>query len=182
NQPVKLEAAEVEVYEFRTLDVEGSSARFTVECSAGTYIRALAHEMGEAIGCGAHLSSIVRTAVGEFTLDQAVKLQTFEQAASEGRAAEWVLPLEHLLPNLPSVIVAPMVEHRVRHGTNFTIQLAQLQPGRAAASQQGPAELDSGEWKPARLRVFNQQQRLIAIAQAVVPRTYQPMVVLDAEP
>jgi hypothetical protein len=110
-----------------------------------------------------------------------VKLETFVQAARDGRAAEWVLPLEHLLPNLPAVVVAPMLEHRVRHGTNFTIQLAQIQPGRAAASQQGPAELDSGEWIPARLRVFNQQQKLIAIAQAVVPRTYRPIVVLDAE-
>ena len=182
NKPVKLEAAEVEVYEFRALEVEGTSARFTVECSAGTYIRSLAHEMGQSLGYGAHLSAIVRTAVGEFTLDQAVKLETFEQAASEGRAREWVLPLEHLLPNLPSVTVLPAIEHRVRHGTNFTIQLAQLQPGRAPATQQGPAELDSGEWKPARLRVFNQQQRLIAIAQAVVPRTYRPVVVLEAEP
>jgi tRNA pseudouridine55 synthase len=181
NKPVKLEAAEVEVYEFRAIEIEGPVARFTVECSAGTYIRSLAHEMGQALGCGAHLSSIVRTAVGEFTLDQAVKLETFEQAAREGRAVEWVLPLENLLPNLPSVIVAPMLEHRVRHGTNFTVQLAQLQAGRAASSQQGPVELDSGEWKPARLRVFNQQQKLIAIAQAVVPRTYRPIVVLDAE-
>jgi tRNA pseudouridine55 synthase len=182
NKPVKLQAADVEVYEFRVLDIEGSSARFSVECSAGTYIRSLAHEMGQALGCGAHLSSIVRSAVGEFTFDQAVKLETFEQAAREGRAAEWVLPLENLLPNLPSVIVAPMLEHRVRHGTNFTIQLSQLQAGRAAAPQHSPAELDSGEWKPARLRVFNQQQKLIAIAQAVVPRTYRPIVVLDAEP
>jgi tRNA pseudouridine55 synthase len=182
NKPVKLEAAEVEVYEFRLLEIEGSSARFSVECSSGTYIRSLAHEMGQAVGCGAHLSSIVRTAVGEFTLDQAVKLETFEQAAREGRAAEWVVPLENLLPNLPSVIVAPILEHRVRHGTNFTIQLAQLQPGRASAPQHGLAELDSGEWAPARLRVFNQQQKLIAIAQAVVPRTYRPIVVLDAEP
>jgi tRNA pseudouridine55 synthase len=182
NKPVKLTAAEVEVYEFRTLGVEGASARFSVECSAGTYIRSLAHEMGEALGCGAHLSSIVRTAVGEFTLDQAVPLETFERAAHEGRAAEWVLALENLLPNLPSVTVAPAIEHRVRHGTNFTIQLAQLQPGRATASQHATAELDSGEWQPARLRVFNQQQKLIAIAQAVVPRTYRPVVVLDAEP
>jgi tRNA pseudouridine55 synthase len=182
NKPVKLEPVEVEVYEFRALEVEGSSARFSVECSAGTYIRSLADEMGKALGCGAHLSSIVRTAVGEFTLDQAVKLETFEQAAGEGRAAEWVLPLEKLLLDLPSVSVLPAVELRVRHGSNFNIQLSQLQPGRAPATQEGPAQLDSGEWKPARLRVFNQQQRLIAIAQAVVPRTYRPVVVLDAAP
>jgi hypothetical protein len=47
--------------------------------------------------------------------------------------------------------------------------------------QGATTELNSGEWKPARLRVFNQQEQLIAIAEAVVPRTYQPLVVLDAE-
>jgi hypothetical protein len=47
-------------------------------------------------------------------------------------------------------------------------------------AQGAPAQLDSGDWKPARLRVFNQADRLIAIAEAVVPRTYQPLVVLES--
>ena len=48
-------------------------------------------------------------------------------------------------------------------------------------AQGAPAELDSGEWKPARLRVFSPQEKLIAIAEAIVPRTYRPVVVLAAE-
>jgi hypothetical protein len=50
------------------------------------------------------------------------------------------------------------------------------------AAQGAPAQLDSGDWKPSRLRVFNQQGHLIAIAEPVVPRTYQPVVVLEASP
>ena len=75
----------------------------------------------------------------------------------------------------------PVIERRVRHGTRFNVQVAQIQPGRVNPAQGAPAVLDSGAWRPARLRVFNQQEKLIAIAEAIVPRTYQPVVVLDAE-
>ena len=78
--------------------------------------------------------------------------------------------------------VLPVVEKRVRHGAQFKVQIAQIQPGHVTPAPGAPAQLDSGEWKPARLRVFNQNERLIAIAQAVVPRLYQPVVVLDAAP
>ena len=182
HQPVDLKPVEVEVFEFRLLDIAGSIARFAIECGSGTYIRSLAQQMGMDMGCGAHLAEIVRTAVGEFTLDQAISLEEFERVARAGKAAEWVLPLGRLLPELPRVNVLPMVERRVRHGSRFQISLAQIQPGRVEVPQGAPAQLDSGEWKPGRLRVFNQQDRLIAIAEAIVPRTYQPVVVLEAEP
>lgn len=182
NKPVELKPVEVEVYEFRLESLEGPLARFAIECAAGTYIRSLAQEMGETLGCGAHLAEIVRTAVGEFTLDQTATLEELEDAAHAGKLAEWVLPLERLLAELPRVVVLPVVERRVRHGTRFNIQLAQIQPGRISVAQGAPERLDSGDWKPARLRVFNQQEKLIAIAEAIVPRTYQPVVVLDAAP
>lgn len=181
-QPVELKPVEVEVFEMCLLETRGSLAKFSVECAAGTYIRSLAHEMGARLGCGAHLAEIVRTAVGEFTLDQAVGLGGFEQAVAAGNAAAWILPLERLLPELPRVSVLPIVERRIRHGSRFQIQLAQIQPGRKETPQGAPAQLDAGEWKPARLRVFNQADHLIAIAEPVVPRTYQPVVVLEAEP
>jgi tRNA pseudouridine55 synthase len=182
NQPVELKPVEVEVFEFRLLEVADCTARFAVECGSGTYIRALAHQMGMEMGCGAHLSAITRTAVGEFTLDQAVSLDELETAARAGKTADLVLPLGRLLPELPRVNVLPIVERRVRHGSKFQISLAQIQPGRTEMPQGAPSQLDSGEWKPGRLRVFNQQDQLIAIAEGVVPRTYQPVVVLDAEP
>jgi tRNA pseudouridine55 synthase len=181
-QPVELKAVEVEVFEFRLLEMDGSTARFAVECGSGTYIRALAHQMGIDMGCGAHMAAITRTAVGEFTLDQAIALPEFEELVRAGKAADCILPLGQLLPDLPRINVLPVVEHRVRHGTKFQISISQIQPGRVETPQGAPSQLDSGEWKPGRLRVFNQQDQLIAIAEAVVPRTYQPVLVLDAEP
>ena len=180
-KPVELKAVEVEVFDFRLLEMEGSLARFAIECGSGTYIRSLAHEMGAALGCGAHLAEITRTAVGEFTLDSAVTLDEFEQAVRAGKAADWILPLGRLLSELPRVSVLPGLEQRVRHGSTFQVSLAQIQPGRQETPQGAPEQLDSGDWKPGRLRVFNQQDQLIAIAEAVVPRTYQPVLVLDAE-
>jgi tRNA pseudouridine55 synthase len=182
HKPVNLDPVDVEVYEFRITGVEESLARFVVECGAGTYIRSLAHDLGKLQGSGAHLAEIVRTAVGEFTLDGAVPLAELEAAAKAGRLADCVIPLQNLLPELPRATVLPIVEKRVRHGAKFNLPLAQIQPGQATAAQGAPAELDSGDWKPARLRVFNQQGQLIAIAEPVVPRTYQPLVVLEATP
>jgi tRNA pseudouridine55 synthase len=180
HKPVDLKPVEVEVFEFRLTGIEGSVARFSVECGSGTYIRSLAHEMGKLQGSGAHLAEIVRTAVGEFTLDCAVPLADLERDAREGKIADRVIPIDHLLCDLPRAVVLPIVEKRIRNGAKFNVSLAQIQPGQAVAAQGAPAELDAGEWKPARLRVFNQQGHLIAIAEPIVPRTYQPILVLES--
>ncbi len=179
---LELQPAEVEVYEFCIAEISGSLARCVIECSSGTYIRALAHEMGQRVGCGAHLAEIARTAVGEFTLDQAIPVPELEAAAREGRLRDRVIPIEQLLADFPRVSVLPAVEQRVRHGTRFTILNSQIQPGYRQAAQGETAQLNSGGPKTApRLRVFNHQEKLIAIAEAVVPRTYQPIVVLEAQ-
>ncbi|MGH9683702.1 MAG: tRNA pseudouridine(55) synthase TruB [Candidatus Acidiferrales bacterium] len=182
NKPVKLDPVEVEVFELSLTGIEGSIARFSVECGSGTYIRSLAQDMGKLHGAGAHLAEITRTAVGEFTIDHAVPLEELAQDAKAGKIAGRVIALKNLLGDLPSATVLPIIEKRIRHGAKFNLPLAQVQPGRTTAAQGAPAQLDSGEWKPARLRVFNQQGELIAIAEPVVPRTYQPVVVFEATP
>jgi tRNA pseudouridine55 synthase len=182
NKPVNLEPAEVEVFEFKLTGVDSSTARFEVECGPGTYIRSLALDMGRLHGAGAHLSEITRTAVGEFTLDQAVTFEDLDRDAKAGRLQDHVLRLENVLLDLPSATVLPIIERRIRHGAKFNLSLAQIQPGRSTVAQGATTELDSGEWKPSRLRVFNQQGQLIAIAEPVVPRTYQPILVLEAIP
>lgn len=181
-KPVELKAVEVELFEYRLTSVEGSLARFVIECSSGTYIRSLAHDMGQKLGCGAHLAEITRTAVGEFSLEQAVKLDELAQAARAGKFADYVIRLENLLPNLPRVNVLPVVEKRVRHGAKFNVQVAQLQPGRVELPPGATRQLDGGNSPSTRLRVFSQQNQLVAIAEAVVPRTYQPILVFEPLP
>jgi tRNA pseudouridine55 synthase len=177
-EPVELKAVEVELYEYRLVGVEGNLARFVIECSSGTYIRSLAHEMGQQLGCGAHLAEIKRTAVGEFSMEQAIKLEELAEAQKAGKFGACLISLEHLLPNFPRIDVLPVIEKRVRHGSKFNISVSQLQPGRTELPPGATLQLDGGEPKPPRLRVFG-QQKLIAIAEAVVPRTYQPIVVFE---
>src|ERR1700756_4197452 len=171
-QVVELRPVEVEVFEFKLTEIEGNIARFVIECSSGTYIRSLAHEMGQKAGCGAHLAEITRLAVGEFSLEQAIKLEELAEGTRAGKFADYLIRLENLLPNLPRANVLAIIERRVRHGSRFNIMLAQIQPGRVESPPGATSQLDGGDARPPRLRVFNQQNNLIAIAEAVVPRTY----------
>jgi tRNA pseudouridine55 synthase len=182
NQAVELKPASVEVFEYRLTGIEGSTARFSIECSSGTYIRSLVHDMGQKLGCGAHLSEICRTAVGEFSLDQAIDLNELATAAHEGKFQNCLIALENLLADFPRTNVLPVLEKKVRHGGKFNVMLSQLQPGRTELPPGSTTELDSAAKQAPRLRVFSQANKLIAIAEAVVPRTYQPIVVFDPLP
>ena len=181
-QPVELKAVGVELFEFRLTGIERSIARFVIECSSGTYIRSLAHEMGQKVGGGAHLAEIERTAVGEFSLEQATLLEELAEAKEAGKFGDCLIRLEYLLPDFPRVNVLPVIEKRVRHGSKFNVSIAHLQPGRVGLPPGATTQLDGGESKAPRVRVFNQQDKLIAIAEAVVPRTYQPIVVFEPLP
>jgi tRNA pseudouridine55 synthase len=181
-QPVELKPVEVELFEYKLVEIEGSIARFVIECSSGTYIRSLAHEMGQKLGCGAHLAEITRTAVGEFSLEQAIPLEELREAKRAGKFADCLIRLENLLQNFPRANVLPVIEKRVRHGSKFNISIAQIQAGRPEPPPGATMQLDGGEVKAPRLRVFGQHDKLIAIAEAVVPRTYQPIVVFEPLP
>lgn len=182
NQTVELKPVPVEIFEYRLLEISGSMARFSIECSSGTYIRSLAHDMGQKLGCGAHLAEICRTAVGEFSLEQAISLEELAEAKREGKFATCMIPLENLLPNFPRTNVLPVLEKKIRHGAKFNVMPSQLQPGRVELPPGATTQLDTENAQPPRLRVFSQQNKLIAIAEAVVPRTYQPIVVFDPLP
>src|SRR5215210_4079025 len=82
-EEVKLQPKRVTVYEFTILGVEGSRMRFRVRSSAGTYMRSLAHDLGQAVGVPAHLQQLRRTAIGTFHIDQAISFDTMFEATPE---------------------------------------------------------------------------------------------------
>jgi len=182
NVEFELKPADVELFEFRLTEVEGSIARYTIECSSGTYVRSLAHDMGKKMGCGAHLAEICRTAVGEFSIEQAIPIQELAAAARDGKWKHRIIPLENLLTNYPRVNVLPVLEKRVRHGGRFTVMTSQVQPAYLELPPGATTHLDADPSEPLRLRVFSQEGKLLAIAEAVLPRTYQPIVVFDPLP
>jgi len=182
NQAVELKPAPVELFEYRLTEIDGAVARFSIECSSGTYIRSLAHDMGQKLGCGAHLSEITRTAVGEFSLEQAIDIEELAQAARESKFESRLIVLESLLSSYPRTNVLPVLEKKVRHGGKFKVLSSQIQAGQLELPPGATTQFDSDGPQVPRLRVFSQQNKLIAIAEAVVPRTYQPIVVFDPLP
>ena len=85
--------------------MQGTEVQFEVTCSSGTYIRALAQELGRTLGCGAHLTALRRTVAGEFRLDQARGLVELQEMAASGRAADALLPNATLQLGMPGVEV-----------------------------------------------------------------------------
>ncbi|MBI4878308.1 MAG: tRNA pseudouridine(55) synthase TruB [Planctomycetes bacterium] len=98
-EPVELAEREVHVYELRLLEYCPPDATLLVRCSAGTYVRSLAHDLGERLGCHGHLAALRRTACGVFTIDDARPLDLVEG----GRLQEFLLPMEAGLRDWPAL-------------------------------------------------------------------------------
>ena len=128
HKPVNLTPVEVEIYALELLSLQGEQVQFAVECSGGTYVRSLAHDLGQKLGCGAHLAGLRRTAVAEFTENRAVTLERLQEAAQQGNLESCVVRLEALLPDCPELVVRGREETSVRHGHAFELAQA-LRPG-----------------------------------------------------
>ena len=115
-KPVELDARNVTVYELTKLQYDPPELRIRVECSAGTYIRSLAHDLGETLSTGAHLSALRRLKAGTFGLKDAVSLAELEKAMGRGDWQRWVLPASEALPDLPIVTVEEPELERIRNG------------------------------------------------------------------
>ena len=160
NIAVDLPAVRVHIYELTLLSVEGSEARLRVHCSGGTYMRSIAHDLGHALGCGAHLVDLRRLLSGEFEIEQARTLAQLEALAGEDRLVDAFIPAEKLLPAFPSVFVDDITAAHVRNGRNFPAS-----PFRAG----GPAKY---------VKAITRTGGIVAIGEIVLPNLYHPVVVL----
>jgi tRNA pseudouridine55 synthase len=154
-QEFSLMPAEVVVERFRLCGCQPPLIEFDVRCSTGTYIRSLAHDLGRALGCGAHLEALRRTSVGPYVLADAVSLEKLESAASANDALTFILPLERLLPEVPAVVVLPEAEGRVKNGSP-------LAPSHLAPPLQGSPPAFPG--KAPLVRLFGPSGKLLALA------------------
>ena len=110
---VALEPSRITIYEAELLSVDLPTVRFSVRCSTGTYIRAIARDLGEALGVGAHLTALRRTAVGSFDVDRAIPLSALGDPAEVARVR--LTPLQ-ALGHLPRWDVDPETARRLAHG------------------------------------------------------------------
>ena len=98
---------------------DGESARLEMQVSAGFYVRALAHDLGEALGCGAVLTALRRTRSGEFGLDRSVPLADVLRSSRDELAGR-IVPVRELLPDLPAVTLRSALQlERLRNGVEM---------------------------------------------------------------
>jgi tRNA pseudouridine55 synthase len=189
DKPVEMKPVEVTVHRFEIQSICGDRARFVAEVSAGTYIRSLAHDLGQALGCGAHLSQLRRTHAGEFNLSQSVTLDAL---------ARYHASLTEFAP-APNLSEYPLSDTAEREKSPETPNIPLLPPSSpyihprqiltrfpsVTASPQVVTALRNGrsvnlpEFSDAPLvKVFADQQLLLAVAQRVAGTLFQPRVVL----
>lgn len=113
---VEIKPAEVEIFSLEGKVLAPETLWFRTETSSGTYIRSLAHDIGQEAGTGAHLGELIREKSGEFHLDDAFTLEELEQKVEAGDISSVVTPIEALLPEFPKIIITPAGRKGVING------------------------------------------------------------------
>ena len=117
----------VHFYEIEILDISFPLVRFRVTCSKGTYIRTLCHDIGEKLGCGAAMESLLRTKVGRFTLDDAITLAQTEEAVKKGTIESKILGIEEILAEYPRVCCTKEGDRLLANGNPLVQALVDAQ-------------------------------------------------------
>jgi len=161
NIPVELSPVRITVHELTVVAVEGARVHLKVRCSTGTYIRSIAHDLGTALGCGAHIEILKRTASGPFGIEQARSVGQLEELGRAGELAQAITPAAELLPEFPAVFVDGVTAARIRQGCDFAAS-----PFRTGAEQR-------------HVKAVGPDGRLVAIGQIVLPHQYHPIAVFS---
>ncbi len=115
-EEIELTPRAVTITKITLLEWASPDLTIAVDCSAGTYIRSLAYDLGQALGCGAHLQALTRTRSGPFTLESSYPLDTLKELAAAGTLNQALLPPEAALHNLPPVLLNEEQEQAVSFG------------------------------------------------------------------
>lgn len=157
HKKVLLAPVQVEIKEFEILTLESDQAFFRARVASGTYMRSVAHDMGQRLGCGAHLHSLCRTAVAEFSSADAHTLGELDTAARTGSEEDLFIHPRKMLPQFPCVTATDEMASRIRSGR--TVNLPELSKAKL-------------------VKVFYGQRELIAIASRVAGTLFHPQIVL----
>jgi len=158
-QTVELQPVPVEVYEINITALEGSEVSIRLRCSAGTYVRSIAHDAGQILGCGAFLKTLRRLASGDFKVEGARTLEDLARLAEENRLEEALIPAVELLPTFPCELVDPITAGQIRHGRDFRVSPFQT-----------PSETRY-------VKAVSSKGELIAIGEIRLPHLYHPVLV-----
>jgi tRNA pseudouridine55 synthase len=162
-EKVELKPRSVEIYDLRLTAFEPPAITIELTCSAGTYVRSLAHDLGKALECVAMLSELERTASGRFTIAEAVSWPVLEAGFADGSWERYLLPADLALSGAPKVMLDAEGLTDVSHGRTISAQpvtdgvaRAYAPDGRFVAVLQG--EPGRGHWQPKKVFVTELQQ------------------------
>ncbi|HEX2454615.1 MAG TPA: tRNA pseudouridine(55) synthase TruB [Vicinamibacterales bacterium] len=170
-QPVTLKPVQVTVSLLELLSLDGVVAVVRLGCSSGYYVRSLAHELGQRLGCGAFLQTLQRTRAGSFRIEEAVPLATVESEKAD--AARRITSMNRLLPGIPGLTVTSGGIRRVSHGNSLSPEDFE-DAAAASAILSGPADRNP----VSRIRIVDPEGALLAIGEARPGGLLHPVVVL----
>ncbi len=132
-EEVTLEPRAVTIHHLEVLQWQAPRLTLAIGCSKGTYIRSLAYDLGERLGCGAYLAALVRTRSGPFSLKESITLEQLAEAIERGNASRYILPPDSALQQYPALILPTATIERVQHGNAFAHPEGMAQPSRDLA-------------------------------------------------
>ena len=103
-------------------DAETGTGSVEITCGKGTYVRTILHDIGQALGCGACMTSLIRTAACGFVLEQAYSFPQVQAAADENRLAELIVPADSLFASLPALHLTPSQSGHYRNGVKLSLR------------------------------------------------------------
>ena len=126
--PIKLKPRQVEIVSLDLINCQLPLITINVECSKGTYIRSLAHDLGQCLRCGAHLKNLIRLRCGPFRIEDALYLPQIEDAFRKGTWEEFLHPLDSPLSNWKTIIVDKRNELAIINGCSLSLDETFLPP------------------------------------------------------
>jgi len=127
-EEITLEPRPIEIYALHIVTWQAPVLTLDIECSKGTYIRSLAYDLGEQLGCGAHLAGLIRTRSGPFTLEKSSTLEQLTDIIEQGTLSEYIFPADYAIQQYPALHLDEETSTRVLHGNAFHAELPVLQP------------------------------------------------------
>ena len=153
----ELKPVRITIREFSIANLKDETADFQIAVSAGGYVRSVAHDLGQLMGCGAHLASLRRTAAGPFYLANAMTLDEVVEGGRNGNLPSRMMHPRELLPEMPSVTADAVSTGRLRNG--MAVNLPEFSQAQM-------------------VKIFSGQRELMAIGKRIAGTLFQPVVVI----